>query len=434
MPLWPFSKPKPVEAEERATEWGTSAIPLPGSGVPGPGFYSYTGRYVSADNAAGLPAVGAAIRLISETIASLPLIVYRGDGADRERASGLPIYSLLHDRPNMDQSAFEFWGDVSASIETTGNAFIHKIKSRGRIEELLVVDPNFVRVYRDSDSREKKFDVLVDNVRYEGFTTSEILHIRGFTLRGGLVGISPIAEHRNAIGVALAAEEFAGRAYANDATPGLAIKVPGNMGRQQALEMLSVWQVTHGGIQNARKPAVLTNGADLEKISMTLADAELMDAMRFSVEQVARIFRIPPALLGAPNAATNQTAEEESLRFVRYCLLPRLRRIEMALRADADLFPGAGLTPEWLVDGLLRADTATRYDAYVKARQAGWLSANEIRAFENLPPIDGGDEVQQTPVGGAPNLQPNEGESAPAVDTPDPAATNAIPDGPDPNG
>jgi HK97 family phage portal protein len=407
MPIWPWTKRDDPPTEERAAEWGNSSIPLPGSsGAPGPGFYAYTGRYISAEAAIGLPAVGAAIRLISETIASLPLITYRGEGADRARAFDSPVYRLLHDRPNSEQSAFEFWGDVASAIETTGNAFIQKTRTRGRIEELLVIDPNYVKVYRDRDTGEKRFDVLIDNVRYEGFTSSEILHIRGYTLRGGLVGISPIAEHRHALGVALAAEEFAGRAYANDATPGLAIKVPGNLGRQQAMEMLSVWQTTHAGIHNARKPAVLTNGADIATLSMSLADAELIEAMRFSVEQVARIFRIPPAMLGAPNAATNQTAEEESLRFVRYCLLPRLRRIEMALRADFDLFPTADLSPEWLVDGLLRADTATRYAAYVQARQAGWLSANEIRAFENLPPVDGGDEVQQTPVGGAPNLQP----------------------------
>jgi HK97 family phage portal protein len=414
MPIWPWTKRDAPAVEERATEWGTSAIPLPGAGMPGPGFYAHTGRYVSAENAMGLPAVGAAIRLISETIASLPLVCYRGEGADRARAYDSPNYRLLHDRPNSEQSAFEFWGDVASSIETTGNAFIQKLRARGRVEELLVLDPNFVRVYRDRETGEKKFDVLVDQKRYEGFSTSEILHIRGYTLRGGLVGISPIAEHRHALGVALAAEEFAGRAYANDATPGLAIKVPGNLGRQQAMEMLSVWQTTHAGIHNARKPAVLTNGADIATLSMSLADAELIEAMRFSVEQVARIFRIPPAMLGAPNAATNQTAEEESLRFVRYCLLPRLRRIEMALRADDDLFPTGDLTPEWLVDGLLRADTATRYAAYVQARQAGWLSANEIRAFENLPPISGGDEVQQTPVGGAPNLQPGGGGPSPA--------------------
>lgn len=410
---WPWTKTKAEEPEKRATEWGTSAIPLPGAGVPGPGFYAYTGRYVTAEQALGLPAVGAAIRLISESIASLPMITYRGEGATRERAIDSPIYSLLHDRPNSEQSAFEFWCDVCSCIETTGNAFLHKIRSRGQVVELLVIDPNFVRVYRDKDSHEKRFDVLVDNVRYEGFSGADILHVRGYTVRGGLVGMSPIAEHRNALGVALAAEEFAGRAYANDATPGLAIKVPGNLGRQQANEMLEVWKTTHAGIHNARRPAVLTNGADIEKLSMSLADAELLDAMRFSVEQVARIFRIPPAMLGAPNAATNQTAEEESLRFVRYCLLPRLRRIEMALRADLDLFPREDLTPEWLVDGLLRADTATRYDAYIKARQAGWLSANEIRAFENLPPVDGGDEVQQTPVGGAPNDPPRADAPAP---------------------
>lgn len=413
MAAWPWSKPKPVR-EERGAEWGSSAIPLPGMGAPGPGFFSFTGRYVSAETAMGLPAVGASVRLISETIASLPMVVYVGDGPNRKRATASPTYALLHDRPNMDQSAFEFWGDVSSCIETTGNAFVQKIKARGRVEELHVIDPNYVRVYRDPDTREKRFDVMVDGKKVDNLTTADVLHIRGYTIRGGLVGISPIAEHRHALGVSLAAEEFAGRAYANDATPGLAIKVPGNLGRQQALEMLQVWTSTHGGIENARKPAVLTNGADLEKISMTLADADLIAAMQFNVEQVARIFRIPPGLLGVLNPATKQTAEEESLRFVRYCLMPRLRRIEMALRVDPDLFPNANMQPEWLVDGLLRADTATRYAAYVQARQAGWLSANEIREMENLPPVDGGDEVQQTPVGGAPNLQPGADAVAPA--------------------
>ena len=138
----------------------------------------------------------------------------------------------------------------------------------------------------------------------------------------------------------------------------------------------------------------------------------MIASRRYGVEEVARIFRIPPAMLGVESRASNISAEEESLRFVRYGLMPRLRRIEMALRSDDDLFPvRSGLEPEWLVDGLLRADTQVRYAAYVQARQAGWLSANEIRALENYPPVEGGDQVQQTPVGGAPNT------TAPATDT-----------------
>jgi HK97 family phage portal protein len=408
---WPWQKKEAPAAEERASaEWGSSAIPLPGMG--GGGFYTYTGRYISAESAAGLSAVGSAVRLVSETIGSLPAVVYRGPEDAREKAIGAWQYQLIHDRPNMEQSAMEFWTDVAACIEFSGNAYIQKIKAGSRVLEMQVLDPSTVRVYRDKDSGEKRFDVTVDGKHYNGMGTPEILHIRGFSLRGGLVGVSPISEHKQALGVALAAEEYAGRMYANDATPGLAVTVPGNLGRQQAQEMLQVWNATHQGMANAGKPAILTNGATLNKLGMTMADAELIASRRYGVEEVARIFRIPPAMLGVESRASNISAEEESLRFVRYGLMPRLRRIEMALRADDDLFPvGSDLEPEWLVDGLLRADTQVRYAAYVQARQAGWLSANEIRALENYPPVKGGDEVQQTPVGGAPNAAP------PATDT-----------------
>ena len=408
---WPWQKKEEAQPEERASaEWGSSAIPLPGMG--GGGFFAYTGRYISEEAAAGLSAVGAAVRLVSESIGSLPVIVYKGVDTNRERAIGAWQYQLIHERPNMEQSAMEFWTDVAACIEFSGNAYIQKIKAGSRVLEMRVVDPMAVRVYRDRDNGEKRFDVSLDGKHVNGLTTSEILHIRGFNVRGGLVGISPISEHKQALGVALAAEEYAGRMYANDATPGLAVTVPGNLGRQQAAEMLQVWNSTHQGMSNAGKPAILTNGATLSKLGMTMADAELIASRRYGVEEVARIFRIPPAMLGIESRASNISAEEESLRFVRYGLMPRLRRIEMALRADDDLFPAGGnLEPEWLVDGLLRADTQVRYAAYVQARQAGWLSANEIRALENYPPVEGGDQVQQTPVGGAPNT------ASPATDT-----------------
>jgi len=403
---WPWQKKATAAHAQRSQEWGSSAIPLPGMS-PGGGLYAFTGRYVTPEVASGLAAVGAAVRLIAETIGSLPLITYRGAGTERVRALRDWQYQLLHERPNLEQSAMEFWADVASCIEYTGNAFIQLNRAGSRVVEMHVVDPYGVRVHRDKDTQEKRFDVTVDGHLYQSLTSAEMLHIRGFAIRGGMMGVSPIAEHKNTLGVALAAEEFAGRSYANDATPGLAITVPGNLGRQQATEMLQVWNSTHQGLHNAARPAVLTNGATLERLGMTLADAELIRSRQYGVEEVARIFRIPPAMLGVPNAGTNQSAEEESLRFVRYCLLPRCRRIEMALRACDALFPqGTDLEPEWLVDGLLRADTQTRYDALLKARQGGWMSMNEARAIENLPPVEGGDEVQQTPVGGAPNLQP----------------------------
>ena len=408
-PAFPFlrkSTPKP-EIEERSVqaEWGSSAIPLPGMGAPGPGYFSNTSRYVTAEDAMGIPAVGSAVRLIAETIAGLPLECYIGEGADRVPAKSLPVYSLLRDRPNQEQSAFEFWGDVLSSIETTGNAFIQKIKSvSGRqVLEMHLIDPNFVRCYRDPASKEKRFDIVIAGNRVQGLTSSDILHIRGYTLRGGLVGISPIAQHRHALGLALAAQEYAGRAYANDAMPGMALMVPGNLGRQQALEMLETWRVSHAGLDNVKRPAILTNGADIKSLGGTIAESEAIPSINLSVLEVARIFRIPPGLLGVNDGSNKQTAEEESLRFVRYCILPRIRRVEMSLRTDTDLFPKQNVHPEWLIDELLRADTATRFSAWGQARQAGFMTRNEIRSNENLPPLDGGDERLETPGGGGAN-------------------------------
>ena len=423
---WPFGKKAP---EERGVtgEWGSSAIPLPGmfTSNAGSGFMSLTGRYVSPEQALAIPAVGAAIRLISETIASLPLIVYRGDGTDRQRAMDSWQYQLLHDSPNADEDAFNFWQTVSASLEGYGNAYLQKVKGGGRVLELRLLDPQSVRVYRDKETGDKKFDVLVPQTQgaerkdARGLTTSEILHICGFTMRGELVGMSPVSAHRNSLGIALAAEEVIAGVYQRDATPSLAIQVPGNLGRQQADEMAALFQAKFGGINGKGKPAILTNGASIEKIGMNLADAQLLESLRFhAVEEVARIFRIPPAMLGVESRASNVPAEEESLRFVRYGILPRLRRIEMAIRQDPDMKFTNGLVPEWLVDGLLRADTRTRYEAWTLALQSGWLTKNEVRAQEGMAPVEGGDIIQLTPVGGAPNP-----DGGPTAETPPPPAT-----------
>jgi HK97 family phage portal protein len=400
--LWPWSKaeaPKTEQAEERA-EWGSSAIPLPGIG-----YLAATNRIVSPDAAAGLPAVGAAIRLVSESIASMPFMVYDGSGPTRGRATGSEQYRLLHDAPNKDQSPFDFISDVVCAVEGFGNAYVQKVKRNGRVVELVPLDPEAVFVYRDKETRERRYDVIVGGERVRGLTPADILHVRGMTLRGGLLGMSPIQVHRNALGNAAAISDFVSRYFANDASPGLALKIPGTITSQQAKAILEIWRETHGGVMNSHRPAILASGAELDKVPINLEDALVVEAQQFGIREVARIFNVPPSLLGAEGAATASSASEEADRFLRFSLGPRLRRIELAFRADPDLFGGTDLFPEFLIDALLRPDTATRYTAYVAARQAGWLSANEIRELENRPPVEGGDDIQVTPVGGAPNPQ-----------------------------
>ena len=372
-------------------------IPLPGAN-----YATWSGMYLSDDQAAGLPAVGAAVRLISESIASLPCLVYEGNGPDRRKAVTSSQWELLHERPSMDCTPFELFSDISACIETRGNAFLQKVRDlRGRVVELIVIDPDAVRVYRSAETREKKFDIQAGQTQYEGLTSTDILHVRGMTLRGGIRGISPIELHRNSIAMSYAVQEYVGRYFQNDAAPGLVIKIPGTLSNQQARQILEVFSANHSGLGNAHKPGILAGGADLEQVRVNLSDTTAIDAQKFGVREVARMFAVPASLIGA-DEGTSRSVDDEAASFLKFCLGPRLRRIESALRADPDLFGGTNLYPEFKVDALLRSNTS-EYTAYVAARQAGWLSANEIRELENYPTVADGDNVQQTPVGGAPN-------------------------------
>lgn len=374
--------------------YGSSSIPMPGSG-----YRSFAGNRVSVTSAMGLPAVSAAVRIVSETIGAMPLMVRDGN----RRATQSAQYQLLHDRPNeLPQSPFDFVTQIAMSIETQGNAFVQMIRSGNRVTELYVVDPDMVRVRRDAETGDKRFDVFIEGERVMDLTSADIIHIPGFSPAGSIVGFSPIQMHRHALGNNLAMQEFLGRYWSNDASPGLVIKVPGTVGGQQAKQILETWAANHGnGVHNAHKPAVLAGGAELEKIPINMRDAAYVEAARMGIEDIANIYRIPKHMLGVGEPVGN-TAEQEMIRFYQTSLLPRIRRIEQGFNASA-LFEGTDLTPEFLIDGLLRADAETRYNNALKARQGGILTANELRALEGYPPLAGGDELQMTPVGGAPN-------------------------------
>lgn len=363
------------------------------------GAVSYAGRYVSVDVAAGLPAVASAVLRVSELIASLPVIVYRGGKGVRERATGTWQWDLLHRAPNRDQSPAEYFQDVAAGVESCGNSFSQKLRARGRVTELVPLDPETVRCYRDAAGR-KSFDVWTRDGVVKGLTTADILHVRGPTIKGGLVGLSPIALHRHTLGNQVAMEEFLGNFFLNDARPGVVLKFPERINAAQAEEYLEAWNARHAGAGNHHRASAVGGGADVEVLPVSLDDAQFVESMRYGVADVARIYRLPRSIL--EEGEIGDTAQEVE-RLAKFSLFPRLRRIEQAFAADPDLFGSGDLLPEFLMDALERPDTRTRYDAYRLARQGGWVTANELRARENLTPLDGGDELQQTPVGGAPN-------------------------------
>jgi HK97 family phage portal protein len=395
------------EVEERSLGWSDNSRPPSWAEISGGSGYSPLP--VTQESAYGLPAVAAAIRLVAETIASLPLVVYSGHEAEKRRAADSWQYGLLHELPGMgDFTPFDFIADVAASVEAAGNCFIQKVKGGKQIIALIVIDPARVEVRRVDGA--KVFLVRNANGRQEKYTASTILHVRGFTPSGADIGLSPISVHRTKLGGVLAADEFQARFYGQGMNAGTAIEIPGNPSEDDQRSFLRRFIRNHTGLGNSHLPLLLTNGAKLQKLGMNLSDAQYVESEKLNIVQVANIFRLPASWLGA-EPPRNTTSEQELLRLYM-SLLPRLRRIEMAFRADADLFPDRDLYPEFETSELVRPDAKTAAEVEHMRVQDGTLLVDEARASRGvgpLPPIpddptqEPGKVPQLTPVGGQAN-------------------------------
>jgi HK97 family phage portal protein len=392
------AEPERAETEERSFD---PSIP--------PTWADMSGGYISASvpvnltTAFGLPAVGAAIRLLSETVAQLPLNVYRGRGADKRLADQTWQYRLLAELPGMgDFTPYDLLSDVVASIEAGGNAYLQKVKAAGQVLALIVIDPSRVRVTREDG--EKVFYVRDRDGVEKRYDAGSIIHIRGFTLSGADLGLSPIAVHRQSLGSILAQEEFKGRYYGQGTHVGGVITTQSALNKEQSKAIRDQVERQHGSVHNAHLPLVLQGGMDWKPSGMSLQDSQYVEGERLNLTQVANIFRIPPRLLGAESEGRS-LAEQDMLRFYTLSLGPRLRRIELALASDADLFPQRIIYPEFDTRPLLRTDAATQAEVDHKEIQSGLMLVDEIRAERGMAPLpDGAGQVpQQTPVGGAPN-------------------------------
>lgn len=389
--------------EQRDMFAGSDVIPPPQSAG---GQWSHSGRRVTAADAVSLPAALAAVRLLAETVGALPLNLYRKNGQQRSLAPTVSQSRLLGEKPNELSTRFDTWAYMVASLQR-GNAYLFKVKDRrtGEVLELLPQNPERVEPRVEGNEIVYKVPKRDSPGQTVELTRSDIIHIPGVLWDSPYIGVSPITANHNALGTALAADEYAGRYFGNDATPAGVITTPGNTRKEQRDEIRQEWAARHRGVSASHQPAILWGGWDYKQISFSAHDSQLIESRKYSVEEVARIFRVPAVLIGGPETQPRITAEQKNQEFLIFSVGPWLSRIELGLHADDDLFPDKNLFPRFDADGLLRADTGTRYAAYVQARQAGWLSVNDIRAKENLPPIAGGDTYQQTPVGGAPNLQ-----------------------------
>ena len=367
-----------------------------------PVFYfgtSGSGKSVTAQTAIQLSTVYACVRVISETVASLPLGVYEATDDGNLKAGDHPLYHLLHDEPNPEMTSFVFRETLMTHLLLWGNAYAQIIRNgKGEVIALYPLMPNRMSVDRDSNGKlyykyYRGSDKAIRSKEYEVILSpGDVLHIPGLGF-DGLVGYSPIAMAKNAIGLAIATEEFGAKFFANGAAPSGVLEHPGTI--KDPTKVREAWQSQFGGSSNSGKVAVLEEGMKYTPISISPEQAQFLETRKFQINEIARIFRVPPHMVGDLEKSSFSNIEQQSLEFVKYTLEPWLVRWEQSMIRSL-------LTPsekqeyfiKFNVDGLLRGDYASRMSGYATARQNGWMSANDIRELENLdriPAEDGGD-------------------------------------------
>lgn len=370
-----------------------------GSAVP-----SAAGPRVTTDSALRVSAVYACVRVIAESIASLPLILYGRDPQDprsKQRANGHPLYRLLHDQPNGWQTSYEWREQRMAHLLLRGNSYAQlEYDSAGRLVGLWPLHPDRIRVIVDERNRKLGYEYQRTGGGSEILLPDEVLHERGLSL-DGVVGLSPIAYARESIGIALAAEEYGARFFSNDATPRSVLHHPNHFKTAEARDQFAnaVRQAQTGG--NRHRIMVLEDGIKLEPIGMTHSDAQFLEARKFQLSEVARLYRVPPHMIGDLDKATNNNIEHQGLEFVMHTLRSHLVRGEQRYNRLLSAREQQVMFFEHLIDGLLRGDFKSRQEGLGRAVLGGWLTRNEARAIENLNPLPGLD-VPLAPTNMAP--------------------------------
>lgn len=353
-----------------------------------------TGLRVSGDGAMRCVPYWACVRVIAETVATLPFNVYKRLARGKEVAAGHEVHHVIHDAPNLEVTAVEFWETSLAHILTAGNSYARVIvDTANRVTELQMLDPRRMTVARDRETGVKFFEYASENGKIERYFDYEILHIPGLGY-DGLIGYSPVQQHRRTIELSMAQEEYKLRYLSNNARPGMYIKHPGTLSDNASKRIRESWSNIHAGLQNAGKPGVLEEGMTIETVGPAAKDMEFIAQEKFSVEQIARIFRVPLHLIQSLDRATFSNIEHQSIDFVVHTIRPWCRRIEA--RVNRTLFgprESAVYFAEFNIEGLLRGDSDGRSKFYATMRNAGILTANEIREKENYNAHPDGDEL-----------------------------------------
>ena len=361
---------------------------------------STSGKSVTERSSMQMTAVYACVRILSEAIAGLPLQLFRyKEGGGKERATDKNLYRLLHDEPNPEMTSFVLRETLMTHLLLWGNAYAQIIRNgKGEVIALYPLMPNKMSVDRDekgqlyytySRANEEAATMTGNTVILK---PSDVLHIPGLGF-DGLVGYSPIAMAKNAIGMAIACEEFGAKFFANGAAPSGVLEHPGTI--KDPAKVRDSWNSTFGGSANSGKVAVLEEGMKYTPISISPEQAQFLETRKFQINEIARIFRVPPHMVGDLEKSSFSNIEQQSLEFVKYTLEPWVVRWEQALsRALLSATEKPTYFFKFNLEGLLRGDYQSRMNGYAIARQNGWMSANDIRELENqdrIPAEEGGD-------------------------------------------
>lgn len=339
-----------------------------------------------ARNAESVSAVYACVSAISETIASLPLILYRRTDDDgRDRARDHPLYKVLHDTPNGQQSALEFREQMQASVLLRGNAYAEIVRGYdGQARELRPLLADRVQVLKLDNGR-LAFEVTEDKGGRRRLLQEEVFHLRHRS-ENGIVGVSPISAAREVVELAIAEREHGSAVFRNGTKASGVLKFPGKLSPDQRATIGQSWSSQYAGASNAGRTPILEEGVDYTPLSMTLEDAEWLGARQFSVEEVCRLFRVPPTVVGDLRHGNYSNSVEMARQFVTLTLRRHLAMWEQAIARC--LLTEAGRRTyfaEHNVEGLLRGDSLTRAQFYQRAVDDGWMDTDEVRRLENLP-------------------------------------------------
>lgn len=373
---------------------------------------SFSGKNVNEITALGLPAVWRAVQVSCNVPSALPFHAYRDVDGRRVRAEGRP--ATLMDNPHPDMTQFEFWLTVRFHRKLWGNAYIRKLRNQlGQVQEMWPLHPGRVKVGRESEAGRKVY--VIDGGR-EVLSDREILHLPGMGY-DGICGVSPIRAARESIGMGLAAQEFGARLFGSGMLATGVLQTEQRLTQTQADTLAKRWKEKRTGLESAHGTIVLDKGAQFHQLSIAPGDAQFLETRRFQVVEICRWFGLPPFLMFETEKSTSWGTglEQQALGWVKFDLQPDLLAVEQRVAKHAlwaDPIKPEPLYAKHALEGLLRGDSKARAAFYTSMWNIGGLNTDEIRAYEDLPPVEGGDvhyrplnmgvlgtsDSQQTPV------------------------------------